>query len=277
MPIYRCNLFFELLKRGWSETYFTPNLANPEVALNTTERLVAPRVALLAAPLTAIAPRLTEIRISDVDVQRDSLVKAIAPADGTANGGPAGDCLPINVALLMRLNSGSLYRRQLYIRGIPAQLSNQQGEYKPNADYNTKLDAFFTALRINSFGIYAWLKPTAPVRPLKAILGVQNLPGGVTIETPGHGLINNDQIRVQSCPGTQGVRGNWHVHVIDDQHYSLVGAPPYTGVYIGGGLWYKRIQDTVIFTDMNVEGLTHHDTGRPFDSPRGRRRRPARV
>lgn len=278
MPFFKVNYFFKLDEAGWSETFYTPDLADAGVALDRARTLVVPRVRLLANDhLASINPRLAEVRVSDVAIQRDSLVFTVSPTDGV-NATPVIDdaVLPIFNSLLIRLEAGSLYRRQLYLRGIPKQLSGPGGIYRPNPLYNAVFGQYVLAVLASGFGILAWQKPGVFV-PLQNIVNVTNGVDGVTINAPAHGLINQDRLRVQSAPGTHGVRGNWVAKVIDVNNFVLIGAPAFTGTYLGGGKWYKRVQGVVAFTSMLIESLVHRDTGRPFDSPRGRRKRPARA
>jgi len=266
MPTYKCNYFFKFSDFGWSETLYCDDI-NAAAAMVRAKNLIVPRVQMLGGGSTGANPRLAEVRISNIQIQRDSLIYQVPPLDGVAPN-PVGTTDNPNLCLLLRLDSGDLYRRQLYLRGQPDLLISN-GAYQADAFWGSRFIGWRTIVSLFNFGILALDR--------NAVLGIMGISYGVggvvTIDTGvPHGLSTQDQVRIISAPGTTGVRGVWFIQSVDATHFILLGAAG-SGVYTGGGKYTKRTYSLKIIDSIQIMRAGRRATGRPFDSPVGRRRR----
>lgn len=276
MPIWKANYFFTQRKQGWSETWYLDRSAAGS-ALEAMKNIMPLRVALLGGVgLGASDPRLEEIRVSNIAVDRDSLVYAVPPGD-QFNSALLGVADNPNLCLLVRLEAGALYRRSWSLRGFPDSLITNNGIYVADAAWQPRFDAFITAVRNRLLGMVAWDR-AAPIVAISAIGPpdpvVKNL---VTITTAApHGLIVGDRFKIISAPGTSNLRGTWTVFSLGlGNIFTFFSRKEYGGAYIGGGRLTKKTPAFFNFDNAEIERASHRITGRPFDLSVGRRRKRA--
>lgn len=263
----RTTFFFTDGKYGWSETFFSQPEGLAEAKAKALV-LARSRFALLGQ-----GPVFSGIRVSDDDVQRDSLIVL-------ANEIPVDKVRPSDASdvpyssLLLRWNSGSLYWRQHYCRGVP------------DVDITDPEDLGSKASLIKGFGLFKKAILEGQYRLKVTLRGAENPPIVITaiaadafgwdITAPGHGLIDDAQVRISGATGDNMPRGVYRVKVIDGNNFTALKTPPAGPVfYTGGGKVHKILRAYKLITDGQIVRQTHRDTGRPFDSPRGRRRRRA--
>lgn len=140
MATYQCVFIFNQGRYGWTETWYkTGSTHEAVVPLSTT--LATRRTRLLATGASIEA-----VRISDVTIAGDSVAFPLGK-DGTVQ--TQGADTPWN-AIYCRVNSGALYRRQLWLRGIPdVWIELENGNVLRNTvagALNTAFNAFRTTL-----------------------------------------------------------------------------------------------------------------------------------
>lgn len=277
MPVYKCQFFFRQLKYGWSDTFYLAR-DTTQSALDAAVDIAPSRIALLGGDGSEASPYLAAVRVSDVAVQRDSLIDRYNRVQGS-NRIPLGPADIPSVSILLRCESGPNYRRQWYLRGQPDGLVTDNGVYKPDAlpGWLNVLRVFVNTLIARGVGIYAIAKPPAAT----PILELSAVEGNVAVNTAAaHGLASNDSVRIVGAPGANTIRGNWRVKVTLPTQFVLIGAKvadhPIAG-YLGGGTFYKRLAEIQPFSRVIAEEATKKSTGGPFDRPVGRRRRRTRV
>jgi len=274
MPeIYKVEWFFAqptLKGYGWGEVAYVEK-DTVDQALTVGKQMVPFRVALLGGGglAAATAPRLAEVRVSDIRIQRDSLVEVIPAADGTPVN-PIGEADNPNLSVLLRIESGSQYRRQWYIRGQPDSLCGKNGIYVSSGFWEALYETWRGQLFTKGFGIYGINKAVPDWELVINSVDLVATPPTITTVKP-HLLADQDEVRILSLPGITGIKGVYRVQVIDANTVRLLGAAG-AGIYRGGGRLTKRQKRVLQFTRAVIMGITKRSTGRPFDAPRGRRR-----
>jgi len=109
MPKFQVTFVFNQERMGWSETWYLDQ-SNYDLALVSATNTATRRSMLLGA-----GPKLEYIRVSDVLVPGDSKVTKVGV--DTVTQTDTADT-PWN-AIYCRFNAGPLYRRQVWLRGIP--------------------------------------------------------------------------------------------------------------------------------------------------------------
>jgi hypothetical protein len=262
----RITAFFQQGTYGWSETIF--NTA-PDYGT------------LLAAGLTYATQRagflgdgafLTEIRVSDDALYRDAFVRYFDPP---LNGktGPAGpnQALPPNVALLLRLTSTEIYRRPLYMRGIPANIVDLHGKYAPTPAWTAGLNAFSVFLTTGSWQVLATQRTGLPTD--RHALFQVSAPNNFTLTPPAPALAIGTVVRILGSSRNHNPVGLRKVVSIAGLIYGLSGVDlPADYVYVPGSLSLEIVNRiTTTITQVQPETITRRATGRPSGAPRGRR------
>lgn len=281
----RLTMFFDDGISGWSESHLDVNSATLQQAVQKAlGTLVIARIQLMAN-----GPWLKYLRASFDDTFRDSQVFYLPVPDRSNTGTVINNPLwkntesgePWTVALLRGVG-GDLYRKQIYVSGVPYTDTPDTGD--PFADpilvaaYNNYRNTLVT-----SYGFPIWRKDiqTYPLRPITAIVpGV--LPGTWNLTVPNHGVAS------PVPPGTRGflmkmrylfssrlkLNGPYGIaSVIDPNTIQLGNFPWQPGAVFTGGLFQQQTKDVQPYTEILLERFTHRKRGRPFDSPRGRSRR----
>jgi hypothetical protein len=286
MPNFNATYFFEGIQggSGWTETFYFVD-ADISTALTDARAYVRPRLNILTADFA-----LTEVRVSDLSVLRDSLVQSypLASAVGALAGAPppgdwgAADTLqPAWNGLLIRLEGTSLHRRSLILRGIPGGITDSGGHYTPTPGWNTAFLAWKNFLL------------RAPAFSLRLVQrGLQIFPTAVAIDPDARSLtltlaglapagwIPGANVICTRFQGASPVNGTWNISGV----IPLVGPPATTtvllrpklrkiyGTALNTGIWQVLTYPLQAITNVIPERGVKKATGRPFDLPRGRAR-----
>lgn len=274
MANWKVNFFFTIGKYGWSETYYTltEEYLDAKVrALSLAER----RQGTLANDVTFAA-----LRISDDNFPGDSDV--FVPTLTTPKIGKIALDAPFPeadfpfVAGLIRAQAGLKYRRQLYLRGFPDEATHPLGDDGRiiQGNFLRALNLFVTLLGGGTWSLKALSKEAVPGR-VNILNAIPNTTvGGVTDVTTDQaigGVGVGDKVRIY------GTNRSWKINKIQtvvafaNRTYSLntttatIEAWNRKGTAKKASYIYPAINSAVLLR------FTHRDTGRPFDSTRGRR------
>jgi hypothetical protein len=278
----RVTMFFQDIEAGWSESHHDMLSTSLTAAISLAKTALIPqRTNLLAA-----GPWLKYIRASYDDTFRDAQV-FFNPPGFSKYGVPPFDNNPQwdnnesadswNAALLRGI-SGDLYRRQVYISGIPAYLMTDFND--PFGDA-ILVGAFLTYKEtlVANYGFPVWQRDIQTY-PLKSISFIApSTVYGWVLTVPNHGFsLANGQRIFLSKSKYYGQKFKYNgpyglAAIIDQNTIALANFnPPVGNVYLAGYA-QQQLKGTVPYTDMLLERFTHRKRGRPFDSPRGRQRR----
>lgn len=271
MPTYKTTWIFNQSRYGWTESWYFDQ-PNPEYALEIAKKLAIKRTDLLANNVL-----LEYIRISDIDVLSDSLVFGIQKW-GTRDQ-PRGDT-PWN-AIYCRVEAGSAYRRQMWLRGIPddwIQLEASNPADNPiDPTLQAAFNAFRSALTNNAFKLKVISKDIGDVteRPVTA-LG-QNGSGQIVFSAVGLTSQPGDEFRSKKWSGPDKKQLNGVFKVVTNTGAAVTIAKKYTDLTApdedSGGKLVARIVKYKDITDAKIMRVAKRNTGRAFFVQAGRRKR----
>lgn len=276
MANYKVNLFFQqagvfgTAAQGWSETYYT-QASSPDVAYNQMVPFITDRCSLLAQPAEFQA-----VRISDVAIKRDS---GLFPVFGVPSFNPDYQADTAWNAALIHMTSGSIYWRQLYLRGIPDGVF----AYGDAGDFGTAQEEWLAAWnivrdKINSLQyplfLYAIDRVANPQRQILGIAVDDTLPNYLRVTTSvAHGFVDGDEVAFYN---TQTIPPLGHKIV-------RLTTPPIANVFLvaatnslptiqpAGSAVMKITKDFKRIDYATFERVVHRIVGRPFGQQRGRR------
>jgi hypothetical protein len=265
---------------GWSETYYGASATDL-----TTFATQANILALRRAACLKFGPTMVNARVSFDDTSGDSLLLPLPRKDDNglynpALGGSGEDAADFSfVTLLIRMEAGSLYRKSLYMAGVPDQQNNET--YGQGLEFTAAwLDAyqqFETELESGRWAIKALSKDIS-VSPIKTVSAFTNQPNVGTLTCVAHGFVAGDKVRVfggKFQSGVTGVKPNgiWYVgSVIDADNFTLMGwSSTNTGSYIQPGKVRKQVYISAPITAAIIRRVVNHKRGKPYGSPVGRR------
>lgn len=282
----RLSMFFDDQITGWSESHY--DMTSPSLSSAVQKAvlgLVINRIQLLAN-----GPWLKYVRASYDDTFRDSQVFFVPqPTISAITGsyinnqdwkGTEG-AEPWSVALLRGVG-GDLYRKAIYISGLPTADFPDVGSPFSDPTFMAAFQLYRNAL-IQGYGFPVWRKDQQTY-PLKTIVAIQNLVPGTPqqLNIPGHGVPNPPPVGSRgflqkmhySGPSKIKLNGPYAIQqVIDANNLVLAGFVFPAGFTFTSGFFQYQTRDVVQYQDVLVERFTHRKRGRPFDSPRGRSRR----
>ena len=284
----RITLFFTDEETGWSESHYDLQAVSlTEGVERARDNLVPARRGLLAA-----GPYLQYIRASYDDTFRDSQVTFL-PVPPLGAGGQyinnsTWKSTPAAVewtAALLRGVGGDLYRKQIYISGLP--YSDPTDVNPPQTD-PAVVAAFqnYRRVLINyNYGFPVWQRDAAtyPIKTVGAIAPAPLPRGGFDFTIPNHAFPGGPGTRV-FVSGTgflfplpvrpaQSPNGAYVYTVVDN---NTINVPAFR--FPAGGTFVRasaqsQTKGVIKYEDVLLERFTHRKRGRPFDSPRGRSRR----
>lgn len=289
----KCTIFFTDGKYGWSESLWNSSQTTLDRVLEKGITLARKRL-----PLCGAGPQVPYIRVSDESQYRDSLIETLnlvtIKPDGTqATQGTQGGTQPTFIApvlkpltgidasdrpysaILVRNESGTLYRRLMYLRGCPDSIivdpigpTPTKAWYDGFIQWAAELIAGQWRFKVLS------REPTNQPKPITGIF--PQAAAEARIKSAGHGLAVLNEVRVFNCKGVGPLpKGIYSVSsIVDADNFTLVNYKPDIGTisYFGGGKYILRTSVYAPITNTLIRGQTSRKTGRPFDSPRGRRR-----
>jgi len=269
MPVLPRSTFFFTNTNGygWSETFFSnaPDLAS---AMTSAKAMIVPRVRLLGR-----GSSLKFIRVSDDLIKRDSQIYPVPEDDGTPKTRSQSTADIANTCLLLRLEAGDRWRRPLFLRGIPDEICDDNGRYIPTATFQNNLQIWQVAFRAQGYCVKVRTNDGVPVNITN--VGTIGPTGLVTITTAAaHGFALNDVVNIRAVLGATQVRGLHQVVTVVDATSFQIRISRVVKPYQSNGNVCKVTYNTPSIVTFVAVRCTHHNAGRPFDSPVGRRRAP---
>lgn len=283
----RCTQFFTDGKYGWSDTVWS--IADtPEAATTLFIKLAVLRYRLLGT-----GPESPYIRTSDDLILRDADVTlvdftkphlgfskidpdfTIAPANPKGRALPTPSDVPYS-AILIRMQSGTRSHRMTYLRGAPDEvIVDPAGPLRPQA-WKTAFDDYVTELTSGRW-FYLRVNRDPLAVPFKLVAGMNGAAPDIIFTVPAHGFISGDFVQADKFVGTDMPRGKYTVLKVTDDTLKLKEYFPLSYTYLRGGRFQKNVQSLGVITSVIIRGETHRNTGRPFDSPAGRRKKRSAV
>lgn len=269
---FKCNLFFGQGTYGWSETYYREE-ESYNACLEALDKLREKRIALLAKGASCIGSR-----VSDDAFQNDGQVlePPNVPVEQVNDPNEAGVDQPWT-CLLLRLQAGPVYRRQLYIRGIPDEAVAFPFKQAENTvigkKWWTRMRGF-TSLLTTSWRLKTMKRVGVGFNGTQLITVVPGVGLGtyVLTLTADVGVAPNSLIHLYRNARQSQWNGNFRVIETGVRTVTVYNgrANPAIGQLKGKAriLDYQYPQ----ITEALVVRWTHRDTGRPFDASRGRQR-----
>lgn len=267
MATIRGTMFFNQEESGWTETYFRSGTSIASETANFI-RLKDRRKDLLVGDANLIA-----LRLSLEEVKRDArLIFFTLPSNGAWS-----QALPVFNCLDVRLEAGTLYRRMIYMRGIPKRISDGD-QYKVDAAWQAMFDVFADELgkfQSNGWGILAH----DPSAVLATTIGagrssLDNFDWIIELGAiPPVGAFPTAARVIVNAPRGTDLRGSGVVVGFTDATHLVVRFPKYKK-----GPWIPGVtvkQDKRLLQDIDgvkIAGINHRDTGAPFFPHRGRSR-----
>ena len=302
MPTAKVTFFYEYGTYGWSESLWHPYTSDLIECSTDAEAYGQARMKISGSGVY-----LQAIRFSDDIVYRDSKYDPKSyfasnpgqPNPSSPNEGavvivapPAGlDPQPVANpydAVQVRMEGGSLYRREMMVRGLPQNIMSPnfgpviQGVYAQAFTAWSNLFKTTWQFRAKNRSGGNSLVPVVGVVP-----AVGNLPAGVLCANPT--VAAGNYVQLLGFRNYQGVRGKYYVQSVAAPGgiggaFSVVYLIGFTSIQITNANGYIQLLSTAggtpqpsyqSITAVRVIGQTHRKTGRPFEGPRGRSR--ARV
>jgi len=296
MGVHKATIFFEAGKFGWSETFYKTTNGTIQDTLLSALELVQPRARLCGAHV-----ELSYVRASDDGVRGDSAVvvpdvkvvtlaeRALlnAPLNVTlvipAFGGDAVTDRPYSAVLVRMEDLGGAHHRFMYLRGVPDDLI-KGGGVENSKDWESAFVAWTKKL---SAGSWSWkaVNRSDDILVNNAVDGLwaAELEGITLALTAVTGLKVGDQVRMRGAVQIgKGYRPNklYKVTFVSQdlktiRLVNLNGTIPRvpSNIILRGGFVTKQTvaNDLVLIRSASVRAAVRRATGRPFDSPRGRR------
>lgn len=277
----RVTFFIKTNTKTITETHWAPSISG---GLSNILQLAA-NLAISRFAVCSGDAQMIEIRASQENVYRDSLVDttvAFLQSAGYPQENVGNDCLYI------RMNSGTQYRKILYLGAIPDPvIAGDTYENAAIAGYDVALRRYLSRLcgaDAQNFGSWGYLAvsqdpllaPRVQVLSVDGVFATQT----VTVTTAqGHGLLTNDIVRLSRVPGANiqaPVNQLWAVTTLTATTFTLQNFPGFVANFnLGrGGTSQKMIKTFVPYTDFAIEKTagTRKRGGRTF-LPLGRLKR----
>lgn len=271
MPTYIGTTIFRQGGAGWSESWYI-SASNHDQALEKLQ-VVGPTRAKLLGGGAAVEYQ----RVSDVAIKGDSKITIIneyAASTGVTAADEPWD------AVYVRVEAGPLYRRQMWLRGIPDEWAGAAAGF-PGTNPN------------NSFLLEAMKKFTAKVKSVPLQLKCIDKEGAGAVKTPitllaadGSGRITfsvavsqgavGDEFRVSGYEGPDKAKLNGVHKIAAIGAGTVTIAKPFSTLTAptenSGGKAQPRITVYKDVTDLIIMRMAKKSTGRAFFLPVGRRK-----
>jgi hypothetical protein len=268
MPVIRVNLIFQGAFQGWTETYFCLSAATPDAAVNAA--VVANGLCDKRAELLAVPNNLIGVRASDDEINRDSIVRLFnLPYRGAWTGSA-----PVFNTLTCRMEATSLFRRSIYLRGIPSEIvSPTNGGYVATPAWSTSFNNWRNLLLNPNF---IWgLKRLDKTAPKTTIIGgtrqVDVNSWQFTVAAVA-GFNPGDIIRIRGGSRGNDLKGFWTITAVDLVNITARATIYKRGPVTAGTTMQKVSYLTTGFSAITAEFINHRDTGRFLFQHRGRSR-----
>jgi len=262
MALMRTTWFFKLGGYGWTENFHS-TITDVNALVTRVETLAPYRKALLAQDAQLVA-----VRISDDDIFRDSVFLQNPPIYG--QGTYPGTSDPAFTSLLTRWDASNVTRKNLYLRGIQDDLV-QFGNFQNDATWAPRWAAYKAQVTGLGFGIKR-IKQTA--NPQYSIYSVDNT--GVASTSTAHTFTIGQRVHITGIRTSPKVPNLMTVlGPITTFSFVLANWAPRPAVYPNNARVRLGGFEVVAIISGVWERIVKKSTGRPFDTPHGRRRRVA--
>lgn len=260
MAQFRTTWFFKLLNYGWTENFHHTSV-DVNVIAARCETLAPFRKALLGTDA-----QLVGVRISDDAVFRDSAFLQNPPIFG--NGTYPGTCDPAFSALLTRWDASNVTRKNLYLRGIADDLV-VNGQFDNVATWSTRWSAYKAQVISLGFGIKRITQTANPYLPVYTIDA-----DGVVSTASAHTFTAGQQVHITGVRTSPKVPTIMTVSLpITTFTFKVFNWAPRPLVVPNAGKVRLYAFEVVPIISGVWERVVKKSTGRPFDTPRGRRRK----
>lgn len=279
MPFYKADYFFNAQHvPGWTETFYLSAGDTASALLLATRGIndyIGKRRAILHA-----AYNLQEIRVSDVAVNRDSLVTLLTAAEGQGLFGDKATAFEQAWdGMLLRGESGALTRRGVHIRGIPAGQVDTIGTLTLNGPWINVLTTWRIALTQGNIGFLIRKQTPTPVaQPITCtILGDNRSIRLAWAVARPVGVTEGTFMNVKKVQDANNVNGRWRVQYVDATTATMF--PKRTKMYGNASTGIAAVETVAItyvpFTNVIPVRGVKLNTGKSSDAQRGRRTRAA--
>jgi hypothetical protein len=262
MSQFRTTWFFKLNNYGWTE-----NFHHTSQVVNTVE-LRCETLAPFRKALLGSNAQLVGVRISDDEVFRDSVFLQNPPFFGP--GTYPGTCDPAFSSLLTRWDASAVTRKNLYLRGIPDDLVIA-GQFDNDPTWAPRWTAYRQQVVALGFGIRRLLRTANPLIPISLI----DTLGKVSSTVP-HNFVIGNRVHFTGVKANPKVPTNMFVSAVDNTfNFTVQNWGARGNVFPNAGNVRKFGYEVESIIQGTWERVVKKSTGRPFDTPRGRRRRVA--
>src|SRR6516164_123454 len=262
MPNYKLTTFFNLSdeEAGWTEVWYFAGLSI-DMALTGADAYARARNPLLGANAGIIG-----VRVSDEAFFGDSFVKVyqtgdLPGPDSTINCAPAFNCVDV------RCEAGSLYRRTLFVRGLPNYFVDT---HTPGPQGNWPIS--FATWSAAAIAVPVCLRVLDPKGPAAYTQIASYAPSGadIIVSSPGHGLIAGDRVKLTKT-GYEVLDKTFVVLSADLNTFTVHPRfQPVTSVITLQGRWRKLEYIYPPITSTILGRVRRRAAGRPFGLLRGR-------
>jgi len=271
MANWKVTYIFNAAAQGWTETFYTTNISANNVG-EPAGRLGGLRMLMLGTGANLVA-----FRISDDAVQGDSTLVRIPPADNVAlNVGGTRDFQ--DTAALGDCYAGDLYRRQLWLRGIPDAWTtynptNQQ--WTPHAVFMQAFNQLAALLVTDPWALKGINKD--PVTSKPSIINNVTIDGSrfvfATVAAHGYAVGNTVKVSRVKAINSQYINKTFKIEAVTGTTFSVPhGLTIQTGIlYQSGGVAKLLVPTFPKITMAQYNTISGHKTGRAFFVRRGRR------
>lgn len=251
---------------GWSESL--DNTLQDLTAVRDRAATLAP----LRVQMLGTTANLVYIRVSDQLIRRDSRIIRLSYADGHNNDSSVAGCASATLALLIRFEASELSRRLIYVKGFPDNCESDSGAYTPTVKFRAALENWLTEIVGNNWAIRS---KDPGLNPAHLITGLTQdlVTGNVTVTTgDAHGFAIDKPITISGVRGAIQMNGVWNLAAVSTPTTFRVHMTQIIDPYTSGGVARLLGYSNNPITGQAVLRVSHRIAGRPFDSPRGRRR-----
>lgn len=292
MPTYQVTFIFNGERQGWAETWYWTG-SSSDTAMAAALAVGQARLKLLGNTL-----QLEAIRVSDVAILGDSFVDESLNNQNTGTGA-SGARDVVAVSVLGRATAQNLYRRQVWIRGMPDAFvfydpKTGKSQLNESAAFISAWNTWASQLIAKAYQLRV-IDKDSPQKPITGVL-VAPVTGQTAIRCPGHGYAPGKMIRIRGAKFANGpgetldengkslVNGVWQVREIVNNPPPAAQLNPVDWfeipsffddiqpAYVSGGKAQERVVAYKTIDFMKYSRYAKRDTGRAFFVPRGRSR-----
>lgn len=262
MALNRTTWFFKVKNYGWTENFHIPVDDVPTVAARCRD-LAPYRKSILANDA-----ELVGVRISDDEIFRDSTFLNDPTIVGPGTFPGTSD--PAFTSLLCRFDASTLTRKNLYLRGIPDELV-AEGVFVNSVDWLPRFNAWRDRVITFGFGIKRLSLTSNPFYDVQSIGS-----DGTVLLAQTHTLTAGTKVHFTGVRVTPKLPTVMTVfNPVTSSTFQLAQYAPRPTVLPTGAKVRRYLFQIVPIISGSSERVVKKSTGRPFDTPVGRRRRRA--